>query len=150
MTAFGPHRIAAGAFVIAPMCPISPNGKLGQTAPMILWRSVLALALSLSLLLGSVAEVLAQAQMTAETTAILCGDVGAQTVQLDGTGTPQHPGHTCTHCLAALAIAVLPQGVTLAPPARLVATPFRLNSIASPALSEPQSRPARGPPSALA
>ena len=111
---------------------------------MILWRTVLALVLSLTLSLGSVAEVLAQAEMSQQTAAVLCGDTGP--LALDGTGAPQRPGHPCTHCLAALAVGVLPQGATLAPPARLVAAPYRQHAVTSRALSVPRFRPARGPP----
>ncbi len=117
---------------------------LTHLAPMNFCRSLLDVLLSLTLLLGSVAEAGTRSEIAAASDIVLCGSTAPVTP--NATGQPQTPRHPCHHCLAGHAIAVLPQAAAPTAPIRLIAAPARPTIIAGRSLPLPQRHQPRGPP----
>ena len=110
---------------------------------MIVWRVILSLLLALTLGLGAVGEAVARAAMIGGSEVVVCG---AGPVALDASGKPLPVGRPCTHCLAALALAVGPVAWQGLHPVLMVARLGPMGDYAAPVLALLRREPARGPP----
>lgn len=119
----------------------------GYDPAMSLLRALIACLLALSLAWASADQALAHAGLSGGTMVTLCDSSGqTATIALDADGKPAQP-HSCTHCLAAQALAVLPP--LPATPAARAAMPLALapaRPFLLPAPRPPQPAQPRAPP----
>ncbi len=108
-------------------------------------RALLALALCLVVAFASQTEAVARSEMAGASDQVLCGGQGAVRVTLDTQGHAVNR-HPCTHCLAAVTLAIL-HGPALLPLAPIPKATRLRQAMAAPDATRPAPVPsARAPP----